>query len=208
MVKFIIPFFAFAISGVSNAQTHRDGTLRECNALGWNTCDRWSHCMWVGVERGEGECMNNCPVIGWPDNIGTTQDCLNLEGCDTAGYFSRSCDFAKIDCSSANDDDWQTTVKQCQALDGCKFNLTPGRNECIPDCSTANDDDWTTTWKQCMAIEGCIFNPIFGRNECIPDWNAESFASIATEAPKYKLPLKLLPHEDDPSNRGSLRGIK
>lgn len=117
--------------------------------------------MWVGVERGEGECMNNCPVIGWPDNIGTTQDCLNLEGCDTAGYFSRSCDFAKVDCSSAN------------------------------------DDDWATTWKQCNAIEGCIiFNPIFGRNECIPDWNAESLASIATEA------------EDEPSNRGSLRGIK
>ena len=153
--------------------------------------------MWVGVERGDGECMNNCPVIGWPDNIGTTQDCLNLEGCDMVGY-SLSCDFAKVDCSSANDDDWATTWKQCQALDGCKFNLTPGRNECIPDCSSANDDDWTTTWKQCKAIEGCIFNPIFGRNECIPDWNAESFASIATEA------------EDDPSpsNRGSLRGIK
>jgi len=77
-----------------------------------------------------------------------------------------------------------------------KFNLTPGRNECIPDCSSANDDDWATTWKMCKAIEGCIFNPIFGRNECIPDWNAESFASVATEA------------EDDPSNRGSLRGIK
>jgi hypothetical protein len=132
MTKIIIPFFAFAcvLSGVS-AQTTKDGDLRECTGRGWNTCDSWKHCNWRGT-KSDGECYNNCPVIGFPDNVGTTRDCQNLEGCHMVGY-STTCDFKSkvVDCSAANNPNWLTTWHQCQAIDGCMFNPIFGKNECI-----------------------------------------------------------------------------
>ena len=132
MTKIIIPFFAFAcvLSGVS-AQTTKDGDLRECTGRGWNTCDSWKHCNWRGT-KSDGECYNNCPVIGFPDNVGTTRDCQNLEGCDVVAK-SQRCDFKSkvVDCSAANNPNWLTTWHQCQAIDGCMFNPIFGKNECI-----------------------------------------------------------------------------
>ena len=138
MTKIIIPFFALAclLGGVS-AQTTKDGDLRECAGRGWNTCDSWKHCNWRGT-KSDGECYNNCPVIGFPDNVGTTRDCQNLEGCHMVGY-STTCDFKSkvVDCSAANNPNWLTTWHQCQAIDGCMFNPIFGKNECIRDWSAA-----------------------------------------------------------------------
>ena len=43
----------------SNAQTDRDGNLRSCNNIGFNTCTRWEHCEWTGRNRNSGRCQNN-----------------------------------------------------------------------------------------------------------------------------------------------------
>ena len=185
MTKIIIPFFALAclLGGVS-AQTTKDGDLRECAGRGWNTCDSWKHCIWVGEKKGVGTCYNNCPVIGFPDNVGTTRDCQNLEGCHMVGY-SNKCDYESkvVDCSEANNSDWLITLRQCQKLDGCMFNPVFGKNECIKEvnCSAANNSDWVITWRQCQKIDGCKFNPVFGKNECIRDWSAASYVNIQND---------------------------
>jgi len=185
MVKIILPFYALTtgmlmLGGVS-AQTTRDGLL-ECTGRGWSTCNRWDHCIWLGTER-DGTCHNNCPAIGFPDDLGTPRDCHNLEGCNLVGFSTR-CDFTDVDvkCSTANDDNWVTTQRQCQALEGCTFNLIPGKNECIPvvDCSTANDSDWRTTLSQCRALDGCRFNTAWGENECIKDCSSANDANWLT----------------------------
>lgn len=186
MVKIILPFYALTtgmlmLGGVS-AQTTRDGDLRECTGRGWSTCNRWDHCIWLGTER-DGTCHNNCPAIGFPDDLGTPRDCHNLEGCNLVGFSTR-CDFTDVDvkCSTANDDNWVTTQRQCQALEGCTFNLIPGKNECIPvvDCSTANDSDWRTALSQCRALDGCRFNTAWGENECIKDCSSANDANWLT----------------------------
>ncbi len=189
MTKIIVPLYAYTLTGMLilggvSAQTTREGDLRECTGRGWNTCNNsnWTHCMWVGT-RDEGKCHNNCPVIGFPNNIGTPRDCHNLEGCDLVGFSTR-CDFTDRDlqCSTANDDDWVTTQRNCQALEGCTFSLIPGQNECIPvvDCSSANDRDWHTTWSQCHALDGCKFNTAWGENECIKDCSSANDANWLT----------------------------
>ncbi len=188
-IKIIVPIYAYTLTGMLmlggvSAQTTREGDLRECTGRGWNTCNNsdWTHCMWVGT-RDEGTCHNNCPVIGFPDNIGTPRDCHNLEGCDLVGFSTR-CDFTDRDlqCSTANDDDWFTTQRNCQALEGCTFSLVPGQNECIPvvDCSSANDRDWQTTWSQCRDLDGCKFNTAWGENECIKDCSSANDANWLT----------------------------
>eukprot|EP00984_Skeletonema_dohrnii_P025069 scaffold14195_cov155-Skeletonema_dohrnii-CCMP3373.AAC.16 len=187
MAKIIIPFFALAgmsmFGGVS-AQTHKNGDLRDCSTRGMNTCERWPQCIWVNDEHGEGACYNNCPAIGTGGNeFGTTRDCNNLEGCDLVGYSTR-CDFTdrEVKCSTANNSDWVITQRQCKALEGCTFNLAPGKNECIEvvDCSSANDSKWRTTLKQCQALDGCRFNTAWGKNECMRDCSSANNSNWIT----------------------------
>jgi hypothetical protein len=190
MAKIIIPFFALAgmsMLGGVNAQTKTNGDLRDCSTRGMNTCERWSHCLWVNDEHGEGACYNNCPAIGFPDDLGTTRDCNNLEGCDLVGYSTR-CDFTdrEVKCSTANNPDWVITTRQCKALEGCTFNVAPGKNECIEvvDCSSANDSKWRTTLSQCRALDGCRFNTAWGKNECMRDCSSANNSNWITTMSK------------------------
>mmetsp|Transcript_6411 Transcript_6411/g.9798 ORF Transcript_6411/g.9798 Transcript_6411/m.9798 type:complete len:256 (-) Transcript_6411:45-812(-) len=185
MAKIII----FALAGMSmfggvSAQTHKNGDLRDCSTRGMNTCERWPQCIWVNDEHGEGACYNNCPAIGTGGSeFGTPRDCKNLEGCDLVGYSTR-CDFTdrEVKCSTANDPDWVITRRQCKALEGCTFNLAPGKNECIEvvDCSSANDSKWRTTLKQCQALDGCRFNTSRGKNECMRDCSSANNSNWIT----------------------------
>jgi hypothetical protein len=162
-----------------NAQTHSDGTLRDCmyssdgTFRGSNTCLRWAHCELDS----DGLCFNNCPAITDPES------CRQLSGCSLVQRSTR-CDFDDYsphtppptpeplrDCDELND-------RHCGNHDHCLL----GPQGCFNDCPNIDDPI------ECQNLSGCAL--VNRSYRCDFDrWSSQNMLLIQSdESDEYEPP--------------------
>ena len=188
MTKILIisTFILVTMLAGGNAQTHSDGTLRDCIGSGSNTCERWGHCAW---DDGRGVCFNYCPAITDPES------CRQLPGCSLVERSNR-CDFDSApptplpkptpppkptpeplrDCDELND-------THCGNHDHCLL----GPQGCFNDCPNIDDPI------ECQNLSGCAL--VNRSNRCgFAGWSSQNMLLIQSD-------------ESDENKSSSLRGF-
>ena len=161
-----------------NAQTHSDGTLRDCmystdgTFRGSNTCERWDHCAW---DDGRGVCFNYCPAITDPES------CRQLPGCSLVERSNR-CDFDSApptpppkptpeplrDCDELND-------RHCGNHDHCLL----GPQGCFNDCPNIDDP------LECQNLSGCAL--VNRSNRCdFARWSSQNMLIQSDGSDEYE----------------------